>query len=172
MVHTVNRTFLHNECVVGSVHQGSQSRGLQCVPNALCDLLKSTQKFPNTWTTSDIDEESHRGNMLYTQIGKIGKLLLPSDMPKQITVDEVIYKVHERQSHIGSFTVVNEEFDMKSIDMMNYILTEFSHFLSCIGDSAISVIHTEVNTYYVYDSHSRDIDGFPVSDGCIRGMNI
>ena len=53
---------------------------------------------------------------------------------------------------------------MKSIDMMNNILTEFSHFLLCIGDSAISVIHTEVNTYNLDDSHSRDIEGFPVSD--------
>ena len=103
--------------------------------------------------------------MLYTQIGKIGKLLLPSDIPKYITVDAVNYEVHERLSHIGSFTVVNEEFAMKSIDMMNDILTEFSHFLLCIGDTPISVIHTEVNTYYIYDSHSRDIAGFPVSDG-------
>ena len=78
--------------------------------------------------------------MLYTQIGKIGKLLLPSDIPKYITVDGVNYKVHEKLSHIGSFTVVNEEFDMESIDMMNDILTEFSHFLLCIGESTISVI--------------------------------
>ena len=76
-------------------------------------MLKSTQRFPNTWTTSDIDEVLHRGNMLYTQIGKIDKSLLPSDMAKYIPVDGVKYKVHERQSHIGSFTVVNEEFDMK-----------------------------------------------------------
>ena len=89
MAHTVNRTFLHEGCVVGSVHQGSHifnwlGRGLQCGPNALCSLLKSTQKLPNTWTTSDIDEVLHRGNMLYTQIGKLGKLLLPSDIPKYI----------------------------------------------------------------------------------------
>ena len=43
--------------------------------------------------------------------------------------------------------------------MMNDILTEFSHLLLCIGDSVISVIHTDVNTYYIYDSHSRDIAG-------------
>ena len=134
MAHTVNRTFLHEGCVVGSVHQGSHifngpSRGFQCVPNALCSLLKSTQKLPNTWTTSDIDEVLHRGNMLYTQIGKIGKLSLPSDIPKYITVDAVNYEVHERLSHIGSFTGVNEEFAMKSIDMMNDILTEFPQFL-------------------------------------------
>ena len=70
-------------------------------------------------------------------------------MPKYITVDGVKYKVHERQSQIGSCTVVNEEFDMKAIDMMNHILTEFSHFLLCIGDGAISVIHTEVNMYMI-----------------------
>ena len=100
-------------------------------------------------------------------------------MPKYITVDGAKYKVHERQFYIVSFMVVNEEFDMKSIDMINDILTEFSHFLLCIGDSAISVIHTEVNTYYVYDSHSRDIASFPVSDGTailltfhsLKGMN-
>ena len=63
--------------------------------------------------------------------------------------------------------------------MMIDILTEFSHFLLCIGDSVISVIHTVVNTYYLYDSHSRDIAGFLVSDGTailltfdsLKGMN-
>ena len=70
--------------------------------------------------------------MLYRQTGKIGKLLLPSDMPKYITVGGVKYKVHERQPHTGSFTVVNEEFDMKSIDMINDILTEFSHVLEIV----------------------------------------
>ena len=142
---------MHDGCVVGSVHQGSQifsgpGRGPQCVPSALCSLLKRTQKFPNTWTTSDIDEVLHRGNMLYTQIGKKVNYYYQVICQKYITVDGVKYKVHEGQSHIGSFTVVNEEFDMKSIDMMKGILTEFSHFLLCIRDSAISVIHTEVNT--------------------------
>ena len=41
------------------------------------------------------------------------------------------------------------------------------------------MIHTEVNTYYIYDSHSRDIAGFPVSDATailltfnsLKGMN-
>ena len=104
MAHTVNRTFLHDGYFEGSVHQESHifnatGRGFQCVPNALCSLLKSTQKFPNTWTTSDFDEVLYRGNMLYKQIGKIGKLLLPSDIPKCITVDGVNYKVHERLSH-------------------------------------------------------------------------
>ena len=93
MAHSVNRTFLHDGCVVESVHQGSHifngpGRGLQCVPNALYSLLKSTQKFPNTWTTSVIDEALHRGNMLCTD-WKIGKLLLPSNIPKYITVDGV-----------------------------------------------------------------------------------
>ena len=31
-------------------------------------------------------------------------------MTKHITVNGVKYTVHERQSHIDSFTVVNEEF--------------------------------------------------------------
>ena len=128
-------------------------------------FVEKYKRFPNTWTTSDIDEVLHRGNVLHTQIGKIVKLLLPSDIPKYITVDGVNFKVHERLSHIGSFTVVNEKFDMKSIDMMNDILTDSLHFLLCIGDSAVSVIHAEVNTYDLYGSHSRDNAGFPVSDG-------
>ena len=37
-------------------------------------------------------------------------------------------------------------------------------FLLCIGESASAIFH-ENNTYYIYDPHSRNKDGFPDADG-------
>ena len=76
----VPRVLLHDGCVVGSVHQGSQifiwaGSGLQCVANAICSLLKSTQKSPHTWITSDIIDILQLGHVLYTQIGKAGQTI-------------------------------------------------------------------------------------------------
>ena len=41
---------------------------------------------------------------------------------------------------------------------------EYGHPLFCIGESA-SAIFRENNTYYIYDSHSRNKCGFPDADG-------
>ena len=73
----VPRVFLHDGCVVGLVHQGSQiftgaGSGLQCVANAICSLLKSTQKSPDTWITSDMDDILQLGHTSY--IHKLEKL--------------------------------------------------------------------------------------------------
>ena len=83
------RVFLHDGCVVRSVHQRSQiftgaGSGLQCVANVICILLKSTQKSHGTWITSDISDILELGHILYIQIGKVCKLLLPSDVPQYV----------------------------------------------------------------------------------------
>ena len=169
MAKPVSRVFLHDGCVIGSLHQGSHiftgpGRGLQCVANTLCSLINSTQQPPDTWTTSDIDNILHTEDVLYTQIGKLARLL-PSDIPPYICVHSVNYKISEKQSYIGSFTQVKEEFHIKTLESLEDILKQQTHFLTCIGDSAISIIHMPNSKYYIGDLHSRNISGFPVPDG-------
>ena len=48
--------------------------------------------------------------------------------------------------------------------MLSDVFEEYGHFLFCIGESA-SAIFQENNTYYIYDPHSRNKDGFPDADG-------
>ena len=73
MANSVSRVFLHDGCFICSLHQGFHiftrpGRGLQCIANALCCLLKGTQQPLDTWTTPDIDHILHTGHALYTQI--------------------------------------------------------------------------------------------------------
>ena len=97
--------MLHDGCTSGSIHEASEifngpGRGLQCVANAVCALLHSAKTDPATWRVYDIDEILHKGYMLYQQIGKTDQLL-PSDIPKYITIDKINYEVNEMQSYIG-----------------------------------------------------------------------
>ena len=53
--------------------------------------------------------------MLYQQIGKTDRLL-PSDIPKYITIDKIDYEVNEMQSYIGSFSGCNLDFNVVTIE--------------------------------------------------------
>ena len=99
------RVFLYGGCLVGSLHQGSQnfsagSRGLQCVPMAICSLLKSTEIHPKDWKISAIDSILHAGDFIYTSIGK-SDTLLPSNGPRYIHLHNINNKISELKSHIG-----------------------------------------------------------------------
>ena len=90
---TSERFFDHDRCVVGSLHQGSQnfsvgSRGLQCVPKAICSLLKSTEIQPKDWKTSVIDSILQAGDFIHTSIGKSGTLL-PTGVPRYICLHSI-----------------------------------------------------------------------------------
>ena len=113
---------MHDGCTKGSIHQASQvfdgpGRGLQCVVNAVCAILHGLKIFPASWKPSDMDEILHKGYMLYQCIGKLGRLL-PSDIPRCISVDEMSYGLIEMQSYIGLFTSGQEDFNITTIDML------------------------------------------------------
>ena len=80
---------------------------------------------------------------------KKGKLSLPSDMPQYITVDSTNCKTVEIQSHIGSFTVIKEEFHVQTFEMLADVLIEYTHFLLSIGHSAISIIYAADSRYCI-----------------------
>ena len=122
--------------------------------------MKSTQKSPDTWITSDINDILQLGHILYTHIGKVCKLLLPSDIPQYMSVDGMNYKAFEETSHIGSFRCTRHGFNMKTFEMLGDVLIVHKYFLMCIGSSAISVIHLN-ETYYICDPYGRNMTGFP-----------
>ena len=105
----------------------------------------------------------HKGYVLYQYIGKLGRLL-PSDIPQYITVDEMNYGLVELKSYIGSFTSAQKDFNITTIDMLRDVFNEFGDFLLCIGESASAILR-HGRTYYMYDPHSRNSDGFPDANG-------
>ena len=129
-----------------------------------CSILRSTQKTPEMWTTEDIDNILHNGDMLYKHIGKAGRLL-PSDLPKCTVIDGVKYHLSEIQSYLGSFTSQREEFRVHTLDVLREAVVAHNMFVLCIGDSAISITQTTDMKYYIFDSHSRNIAGFPTPNG-------
>ena len=162
---TSERFFDHDGCVVGSLHQGSQNfhvgnRGLQCVPMAICSLLKSTEIQPKDWKTSVINSILQAGDFMYTSIGKSGTLL-PSDVPRYICLHSINHKITELKSHIGSFTHSFEEFNIKTFDSLSNLFSCYTHMLLCIGDITVGIMHMDDGKYYIFDSHSRNIEGYP-----------
>ena len=166
---TSERLFDHDGCIVGSLHQGSQtfsvgSRGLQCVPIAMCSLLKSTEIQPKDWKTSVIDSILQAGDFVYTSTGKSGTLL-PSDVPGYICLHGINNKITELKSHIGSFTHGYEQFYSKTFDSLSNLFSCYTHMLLCIGDSTVSIMHMDDGKYHIFDSHSRNIEGYPTPKG-------
>ena len=98
-------------------------------------------------------------------IGKQG-LLLPSDIPKYLNIHGTKYNIKERKLYIGSFICSQEEFGVVTIKMLHPTLIKYKHFLLCIQDSTVAVIHAQNGFYYLFDPHSRNITGFQVSNGC------
>ena len=83
--------------------------------------------FPASWKPSDMDEILHKGYMLYQYIGKLGRLL-PIDIPRYISVDEMNYGLIEMQAYIGSFTSGQKDFNITTIDMLRDVFKEFGTF--------------------------------------------
>ena len=67
------------------------------------------------------------------------------------------------QSYIGLFSSGCWDFNMMTIDMLTDF-RQFCDFLLCIGESASAILREE-NTYFIYDPHSRNQNGFPDADG-------
>ena len=127
-------------------------------------FIKSTQVPPDDWKAYDLDCILQTGDNLYACMGKLGTLL-PSDIPNYIALNGINYKLNDLKSHIGSFSHTNEEFNLKTFDMLGSVLLSYRHMLLCIGDNTVSVMHMDGGGYFICDSHSRSIEGYPVPNG-------
>ena len=163
MMAHIQRTFVHDGCVLATKNQASQVfgiyAGLQCVTNATCALIKSEKQCQSSSETGQLDEILQSGHTLYEKIGKQG-LLLPTDIPRYLNIHGTNYNITERKSHIGSFISPQKEFGLVTINMLHSAFTKYCHFLLCIQDSTVAVIHGQNDFYYVFDPHSRNISGF------------
>ena len=134
----LQRTFLHDGCVIATFSQASDRFGqharLHCVANSVCTLIKSVKQCPSSWSIIQLNEILESDHTLYEMTGKQEMLLL-SYIPKCLNIYGTNYNIKERKSHIGSFICPQEEFGIVTINMLHPIFMKYEHFLLCICNS-------------------------------------
>ena len=92
-----------------STHQGDpnvfhpQSVGRQCLPNSLMACVMAAIEQPSNWTTEIMDYILHEGDKLYSNIDVGNELLLPSDLPTCVHINNKVYQIVRGKEAFGSF---------------------------------------------------------------------
>ena len=129
----------------------------------MLSLMYHVHKNCKFWTSKDIIQILHSGNILYNVIGKSTTLLV-SELPQHIKLYNSIYKVQEKPSIIGHIFEGNEQFKLLSFDQVEECIISNKKCILIIRNSSISVQDVE-NKYYTFDPHQRNSYGFPDSNG-------
>ena len=158
----------HEKIVKGNFSQSSIifkgiGIGLQCVPNSVMSLIYNTIKPFNLWESEDLDQVLQSGNILYNSIGKKTTLLV-SEVPRYIKLHETIYFLNYENCTLGCIFEDNIIINSVQLSKLSNLLTKYKYFLLILSDSCISVVNDN-NTFWVFDPHSRDEEGFPSSSG-------
>ena len=157
-----------------STHQGDpnvfhpQSVGRQCLPNSLMACVMAAIKLPFNWTTGIMDYILQQGDKLYCNIDAGHELLLPSDLPKCVHMDNRVCEIVRGKEAYGSFV----ENIAKTKDILfvlcTFIERTMTSALLCMGDqmgsSAIAVLSMETS-FFIFDAHSRVNSGMPCPNG-------
>ena len=157
-----------------STHQGDpatfnpNSIGHQCLPNCLIACSIAASEEPSSWTIGTMDYILHEGDKLYSKIDVGYDLLLPTDLPTCVLINNRIIHLVLGKQAFGSFT----NSIMKTIKMLSvlctFIMTTNTSALLCLGDktgsSAVTVLSRNTSMY-IFDSHSRDSSGLPCANG-------
>ena len=157
-----------------STHQGDpnvfhpQSVGRQCLPNSLMACVMAAIEQPSNWTTETMDYILHEGDKLYSNIDVGNELLLPSDLPTCVHINNKVYQIVRGKEAFGSFVENVAETRKILFALCTFIQKTMTSALLCVGDkmgaSAITIL--SVNTsFFIFDAHSRNNCGMPCPDG-------
>ena len=157
-----------------STHQGDpnifhpQSVGRQCLPNSLMACVMAAIEQPSNWTTETMDYILHEGDKLYSNIDVGNELLLPSDLPTCVHINNKVYQIVRGKEAFGSFVENVAETRKILFALCTFIQKTMTSALLCVGDkmgaSAIAIL--SVNTsFFIFDAHSRNNCGMPCPDG-------
>ena len=160
----------------GSFHQGSdrfsvESRGSQCVSNALCALIHA--QFSNTFSSTEIDQILVEGDILYKKIIaslKAGqkytsRLLTFDEIPENVNV--FTRDIHIIKSDIVSGIAVQQFANTSSPTLHQSMHTAFqssSYVLVMIG-AICSAVYKKDGVYNFFDSHSHAQNGLSSCNG-------
>lgn len=171
-------TDLEGSILVGDFHQAdsrfsSESRGIQCTAIACTALCYSSHKPILTWKTSDLNSILDIGDRLYT----ISKQNITDKNQSYLTFDEV-YQFVRIGSDVFQFGT-NEENENGEIlgivqglecsiplliDSLSQLFTRHNLIVLTCKSSSVAIFHSD-SAFHLFDSHSRDKNGFPVNDG-------
>lgn len=92
--------------------------------------------------------------------------LLPSELPNNITCFDVQFNVSSLETYTGT-VASNQPFDY--LLLLNEALPRalvYNYAILCFGGFGVGLIQSSINgTVFLFDSHSRDRDGFPLENG-------
>lgn len=158
----------HIKVVKGNFDQSSITihtigRGLQCVPNSVMSLIYNIHKPCNLWKPTDLDQILKTGDILYNSIGKNTKLLI-TEIPRYIKLYEIIYFLNFENCELGYIFKDNIIINSVKFSKLSHFVSKFKYFVLILSDSAVSIINDN-STFWVFDPHSRNEEGFPSSSG-------
>ena len=170
------KPFHSQSFVCGSFHQGSdrfsvESRGSQCVPNALCALIYA--QFSNICSSTEIDQILVEGDSLYKKIlaslkadqKYTSRLLNFDEVPENVNVFS--RDIHIIKSDIVSGIAVQQFGNTSSPTLHQSMHTAFqssSYVLVMIG-AICSAVYKKDGMYNFFDSHSHAQNGLSSCSG-------
>ena len=161
--------------VQGHFHQGhlkfGVNTGKQCVANSLCAMMYSHIKELRHWTSYDMDLVLNTGDELYGHLTKSSTMnndfLLINELPNELIVFNKSYTMTYHESVTGMFEDDGNlsEFNMMQLNRaLKQTLERYSACFICFNGNTFGVIAQD-GVYYIFDSHSRDDNGWQVQDG-------
>ena len=170
------KPFHSQAFICGSFHQGSsrfsvESRGSQCVSNALCALIYA--QFSNARSSIQLDQILIEGDILYKKILSslkaeqkyTSRLLTFDEIPENVNVFE--RNVHIMKSDVVSGIAIQDFGNMTSPTLHQSMHSAFqssSCVLVMIG-AICSAVYKKDGKYNFFDSHSHAQTGLSSCNG-------
>ena len=128
----------------------------------------ATIKQPSDWTTETMDYILQEGDKLYSNIDVHNQLLLPSDLPTCVHMNNRVCQIVRGKEAFGSFVENVSETKKILFALCIFIQKTMTSALLCVGDktgaSAIAIFSMSTSLF-IFDAHSRDNCGMPCPNG-------
>ncbi|XP_070548510.1 uncharacterized protein [Ptychodera flava] len=173
------KSYTISHVVQASIHQGSSvfhepSRGNQCTCNALVYLCVSHER--HSLTSEDLDNILHEGDNLYRQTvnylqanNKLySEILMFDELPNVVDMKSLHYNIEKRKQYFGLLDHITD-FDVTGCLQFKDAVTEAfkssNTLLLMTGGYSMALSKHHSGKYCVFDSHSRDQNGFQHING-------
>jgi len=166
--------FCVNAEVQGTFNQGhpkfGETAGVQCACNALFSICWSKVRKINQWTTSDLDHILDNGDSIYKYLlygpGPLNQIchLNVDDLPREINLSHGQISLDFLELKDGELSFDNQ--DASLVSLFYSVNATGDGFLIFVNGVTLAVMYNDSqNSYYLFDSHSRNNQGLPVPDG-------
>ena len=146
----------------GSFHQWDQrfgqTAGTQCMCNTLYSVGYSIIKKVRHWTNWDMDYMVIAGNSLFSTLGFRSQLLSVDKLPGLIPIENILLSITKTNLGTGLMMRSQREQFLQNSNQFN-ANSLGSGIIFIIDGLSFAVIWSE-NAWYLFDSPSRDINGF------------